>query len=169
MDPPGRDVTEAPWRAKARELVPELDKGCHPIAELEGPMMLWIELGMLFEDAYEAEPPNEDLIRRIYELAFWCLEHGQRHPTDAGRDLPTCVAVAFLEHIPAHPEARADMPRWFTREEILHMRGIFSYLIGEDEYDRLIREQPLPVSNRQAKREARKANRQRKPWSRPPS
>jgi len=55
-------------------------------------------------------------------------------------DLPTCVAVAFFEHIPTLPASRNDMPRWFSRADIIKMREIFSYHIGDIEYARLLKQ-----------------------------
>ena len=151
------------WRARALELLPEVDPRCECI---DSPMMLWIEIRSPFERAYE-EPRNEDFIRRVYEYAFWCLEHGDDSVADAREHLPTCVAVAFYEDLPTHPATRADMPRWFTRQEVLGMREIFSYMIGASDYDKLRELFPVERSNRAARREARKRNRQPRPWAKP--
>lgn len=149
------------WRAKALELLPELAADIlHE--EIDTPMQLWIELSLVFDRAYEA-PRNESLIERIYQFAFWGLEHGEHHPTDAGRDLPTCVCVCFYEHIPTNEAARRDMPRWFTREEVVLMRELFTYHYSD--WDGLLALFPEPMSNRRARREAREANRQPRPWA----
>lgn len=146
-----------PWLSKALEMVPELGPNLDYIEDIGTPMYLWIELHMLFERAYE-EPRNDDLIRRIYEYAGWCFE--QDPQPRAAQDLPTCVVVGLYEHIPQLPAARADMPHWFTRQEVLGMRQVFSYHIGESEYERLIREWPSEVSGRKARRRAGKRGRQ---------
>lgn len=151
-----------PWRSKALELLPELTSTILDEDYVDHPMQLWIEITFEFDRAYE-EPRNEDLIRRIYEYAFWCLEHGEQHPTDAGRDLPTCVCIYLYEHLPTNEAARQDMPRWFTREEVLTMRELFTYHFKE--WDRLLALFPAQVSNRTAKREVRRANRQLRPWA----
>ena len=96
--------------------------------------MLWIDLCLEFERAYQ-EPRNEDLITRIYAFANWCLNQDDEGP----EHLPTIVCTHFLEHIPTWPAAREDMPRWFTREEVIGMREIFSYLVGEDEFQKIIK------------------------------
>ena len=152
--------TLPPWKAKALELLPELNE---PISEADNLMALWIGLQFEFADAYDP-PGRPDLIRRIYEFAWWCFEQEQTEKDD----LASAVACAFLEHIPEHHKARLDMPRWFTREEVLAMRGIFSYHLGAVEYDRLVAEVfPRERSNRAATREERKQNRQPRPWARP--
>lgn len=111
------------WRSRGAELLPEL---AEQISQAEEPMEAWIEISSSFQKAYR-EPRDEDLIRRTYEFAFWSLEHGERDP-QAGRDLPTCVVVGFLEEIPIYQASREDMPRWFTRPEVLAMRETFTYL-----------------------------------------
>jgi hypothetical protein len=113
------------WRATAIEHLPDLRK---TIAAADSIMALWIEITGAFEKAYR-EPRNEDLIARIYAYATWCW-HAPRHG-DAGRDPSTAATVAFLEHIPAIPAAREDMPRWFTFDEITASKSIFVYSIGE--------------------------------------
>ena len=62
-------------------------------------------------------------------IASWCSE--QPRGGSAADDLLTCVAVCFYEDIPDNPAALADMPRWFTEEEVIDMKEIFSYQIGE--------------------------------------
>ena len=74
-------------QAKARELFPDLDG---EILEFADPGLFWCDLISEFELAY-AEPRNEDLIKRIYEYATWCLECGERSDR-ADRDLTSCVA-----------------------------------------------------------------------------
>ena len=46
----------------------------------------------------------------------WCCE--QPRAKSAADDLLTCVAVSFYEHIPLHPKARDDMPRWWRAEDL---------------------------------------------------
>jgi hypothetical protein len=115
----------ARWRSAAIERVPQLRK---IIAEAHSVMALWIQLHMKFEDAYR-EPRNDDLIEQIYSYADWCLDAPRLD--DAGHDPLTAVVVAFYEDIPTSPAARADMPRWFRREEIVADKDVFSYHIGE--------------------------------------
>ena len=114
-------------------MLPELAEQIH---EAESPYNLWRGyIGPAFERAYDAEPRDESLIRRTFLYYDWCAR-APRGET-ASDDLLTCVCVCFLEHIPEHPAARADMPRWFPLEELLLSRGIFSYMIGEDGFAEL--------------------------------
>jgi hypothetical protein len=77
------------WRAAAIERLPELRD---TIASADSIMLLWIELRMKFEDAYR-EPRNDDLIRRIYSYADWCLAAPRNE--DAGHDPPTAARTCF--------------------------------------------------------------------------
>jgi hypothetical protein len=90
----------AEWREAAVDYFPEL---AADLALAENPMQFWIDLRLAFERAY-SEPRNEALIQRIYGFAEWCLQHGNPD-AGAGEHLPTCVVVAFYEHIPALPAA----------------------------------------------------------------
>lgn len=123
----------AKWRAEAIKRLPELRR---VVAEADTVMALWIELRFAFERAYDAEPPDESLIARIYSFADWCID-APRNP-DAGRDPLTSVAVAFYEDIPTIEPARDDMPRWFSYEEVARNRPVFSYHIGAKEFDALV-------------------------------
>jgi hypothetical protein len=129
-----------PWRARALELFPELEE---TIRQARSPMALWVELNSEFHYAYTRA--NQDLIRRVYEYARWCLAQ-ERHPK-ADHDLLTCVLLCFFKSIPTEPASQEDMPRWFTRQEVLDLRATFSDLLGEDEWDRLLQRfdsEPLP-------------------------
>jgi hypothetical protein len=122
----------AKWRAKALEFLPELRS---KIIESDSVMEFWIALRMDFEDAYR-DPRNESLIERTYAFADWCIA-APRNP-DASRDPPTSVMVCFYEHIPQGTASRADMPRWFTFDEVRLSKSVFSYMIGEEAYEALL-------------------------------
>jgi hypothetical protein len=121
-----------PWREKAAEFFPEL---ASVVREAADPYGLWTELWMKFEDAYGA-PRNESLIKRIYMYANWCV--AQPRGKTAKDDLATCVTVCFHEHIPGHPEARKDMPRWFSLEDLQRMKETFCYHLSEVEFADLL-------------------------------
>ncbi len=95
-------------------------------------MGLWTEIFFNFADAY-MEPKNEDFIKRVYEYADWCL--GQESEEDARFHLPTCVCICFWENIPTCKEARDDMPRWFSLDEVIGNQHFFKYLITDDEFE----------------------------------
>lgn len=102
---------------------------------VNSPYDLWFVLTDAFQQAYKA-PRQEDLIARIYAYADWCCSQPQG--TTAEDDLGSCVCVCFYEHIPESPEALEDMPRWFSRADVLTMKEIFSYMVGEEGYERIL-------------------------------
>ena len=125
------------WRSQAQAVLPEL---AEEIAASDNSMALWIEIGLTFNDAYD-EPRNEDLIRRVYSFATWCIEQPawEHAPDDLFQDdLFTSVIVCFYEHIPANKIARADMSRWFTEEDVRQNKKIFGYLISSEEYESIL-------------------------------
>jgi hypothetical protein len=124
----------AKWRAEALARLPELRT---QIDGADSVMALWSELWWAFERAYKAEPPDEQLISRIYSFADWCVQAPRNG--DASHDPLTAVVVCFYEDIPRFGPARDDMPRWFTYEEVAESRSVFAYMIGELKYFELLR------------------------------
>jgi hypothetical protein len=120
------------WGREAFKKFPEL---IDRFDFVQSPHELWFELRDAFEEAYR-EPRNEDLISRIYSYANWCC--AQPEGKTAEDDLGTCVCACFFEHIPELPAALEDMPRWFSRSDVLLMKEIFSYMVGEDGFQRII-------------------------------
>jgi len=120
------------WGKEAFQRFPEL---IDRFDTVQSPYELWFELREAFEDAYK-DPRNEDLISRIYDYANWCglQPEGKTAETDLG----SCVCVCFYEHIPELPAALEDMPRWFARSEVLLMKDIFSYIVGEEGFERIL-------------------------------
>jgi hypothetical protein len=120
-----------PWRETAFELLPELaEKITDP--EIDTPYLLWFEICAAFDKAYEASPRDESLIGRIYRYADWCVA-APRGDT-AADDLLTCTCVCFYEHIPRHPAARDDMPRWISYQDFVGSEQIFRYHLTEEEF-----------------------------------
>jgi hypothetical protein len=120
------------WGREAFHRFPEL---IDRFDNVDDPYLLWIELTYAFKEAYKS-PRDEDLISRIFAFAEWCCS--QPRGATAADDLGTCVCTCFYEHIPELPEALADMPRWFSRSDVLKMKDIFSYLAGEDGFQRIL-------------------------------
>jgi hypothetical protein len=125
-------VLDHEWGREAFNRFPEL---IDRFDSVESPYLLWIEIRMAFEDAYKA-PRNEDLISRIYAYADWCCE--QPEGATAEDDLASAVVVCFYEHIPESPEALADMPRWFKLSDVCLMKETFSYMVGEEGFQRIL-------------------------------
>jgi hypothetical protein len=121
----------APWRQKADEMFPEL---LSHFEDADTPYLLWFELREAFERAYDKTPCDESLIRRIYQYSDWCAD--QPRGRTAEDDLLTCVAVCFYEHIPLHPDAREDMPRWWRADD-LREPSVFQYHLSDEEFREL--------------------------------
>jgi len=88
-----REWWKEEWYTRAIETFPEEQEAIKNIVGT--PMGLWITLSQLFEAAYTEAPPNESIIRRIYQFAKWCLSQEQEN--DARWDLPTCVICGLYE------------------------------------------------------------------------
>lgn len=122
----------ARWRAAAIERMPDLKslvESSKTISEL------WVGLCDEFAIAYD-KPMNEDVIAQIYAFADWCVE-APRCDED-GRDPFSAVVVGFYESIPTLPNARDDMPRWFKYSAVKDNRLVFSYLIGDEAFEKLL-------------------------------
>ncbi len=141
------------WRNTARELLPELEA---LLREAENPWAFWLDVHGAFEQAYRP-PQNDDMIRRVYAFADWCLQSGDGD--DLSTHLPTCVALCFYEDIPTCKTARADMPRWFKREDVELMKSIFSYHLSEKEFEELLHLFPESRSDRKRMRAERRRKR----------
>jgi hypothetical protein len=120
-----------PWKQKAEEMFPEL---LARFEEASTPYLLWFVLRDVFERAYEQSPCDESLIRRIYQYSDWCVDQPQGRTAED--DLATCVAVCFYEHIPQHPGAREDMPRWWHAKDVSEP-SVFQYHLSDEEFHEL--------------------------------
>jgi hypothetical protein len=125
-------MLEHEWGKEAFSRFPEL---IDRFDSVDSPYGLWSELRFAFFKAYK-EPSNENLIARIYRYADWCGT--QPAGTSAEDDLGTCVHVCFFEHIPEAPAALGDMPRWFSRADVILMKDTFSYMVGEEGFKRIL-------------------------------
>jgi hypothetical protein len=96
-------------------------------------MSLWIDLHAAFNEAYERNPPDEGLIRGIYDFARWC-ESAPRN-SEPSRDPWTAVAYGFYEHLASHPAARADLHRWRSREEVESMANMYFRFVNQETAD----------------------------------
>lgn len=120
------------WGRQAFERFPEL---IDQFDCVESPGALWIELSDAFRQAYK-DPRNEDLISRIYAYADWCCMQPEGNTEES--DLASSVVVGFYEDIPTIPEALEDMPRWFKLSDVHSMKETFSYMVGEEGFQRIL-------------------------------
>jgi hypothetical protein len=118
------------WRLEAIKRFP---KHTREIENAENTYDLWIDIRTWFETAYDDD--NLELISQIYNYLSWTLD--QPRGSTADNDLSTAASVCFVEHIPEHPKARADMPRWWSKELFDSYRPLFIYNLGQEEADQL--------------------------------
>lgn len=124
-------MTLGAWHEEALRRFPQFAES---LSDADSPYLVWIELQMEFERAYDHG--DYALIAAIYAYAGWC---GRQVPGKAAEDdLGTCVATCFFEHIPAHPKAMNDMPRWWTLEQVVYMKQLFSYIVGDEGYAKIL-------------------------------
>ena len=121
------------WKNEAIKRFPEFSQETYNY--WDNPTLCWVDLFALFEESYKL-PRNEELIRRIYEYAFWCLRQPKGKTSED--DLGNYVATNFLEDIPTIEEARNDMPRWFTLDEVLSSEEVFSYMVGKEGFQKIL-------------------------------
>jgi hypothetical protein len=124
------------WLTKAIECLPELeDIVTEPEPQrITGPMSLWIEIYLKLIDAYDVVPINEDLIRRIYDFADWCLK--QPSTSEVETDVSTAVSVAFIEDLPLDERITEDLHRWVSIETFKGFENLFRYHLSDEEYQR---------------------------------
>jgi hypothetical protein len=113
------------------ELLPDLRGRITPAANI---MSLWIELLLELKRAYQENPPDNQLIAKVYRYAQWC-EHEANNP-----DAMTAVSVAFYEHLPTNQQIREDLPNRLSKEEFLHLKALFQDVLRPSEYEVFERE-----------------------------
>ena len=121
------------WRAKAAECFPEFRE---IVDEARDPICLWIDLFMCLCNAYDLTPPNDDMIRRIYDFADWCFRQPETDSVET--DLSSAVVVSLIESIPLDQRVAADLHRWFSIEDIKGFESLLRYHQIKEEYDKFL-------------------------------
>jgi len=103
----------------------------HDIVQAESSMGLWVEIGFHFGDAFEAG--DEDLVRRFFRYAEWCLDTAKKEATDAS----TAAWCSFYEHIPTIAGLSEQLHRFMPRNRFVQVRDAFRYHTQPDEFERL--------------------------------
>jgi hypothetical protein len=113
-----------------------------PFVDIRGaatPMRMWIELFYVFRD-WHRKPTDRLAIGKIYEYARWCIYDAPSGVGDAGTDPPTAAVVCFFEHIPHDPLTRPLIGEFMSPDEVRKLKAAFTYHIGEEGFDTLLRE-----------------------------
>jgi hypothetical protein len=116
------------WRRVALEILPEFRDD---IAQADEPMALWVEIGFRFRGVFRKG--NEDLVRRYFRYAEWCLDTAKQEPTDAS----TAAWCAFYEHLPKIAGLAEQLHRLMPRSRFVQVRDAFRYHTSSDEFERL--------------------------------
>ncbi|WP_155920641.1 hypothetical protein [Methylobacter luteus] len=124
-------MNKSAWRNEAYKRFPLFKEA---INDAETPYQLWNDLLFEFYSAYDAG--QVEIVSAIYKYAQWSCEQPQGRT--AKDDLATCVTVCFFEHIPEHQKALVDMPNWWSLEDVKLMKDVFSYMVGEEGYSRIL-------------------------------
>jgi hypothetical protein len=114
------------WRRVAIEMLPEFRD---IIAKAEQPMQLWVEIGARFQDAFRTG--NDDLVRRFFNYAAWCIDTAKPQATDAS----TAAWCAFYEHLPSVDGLPQQLHRFMPRTRFIQVKEAFRYHSGENEFD----------------------------------
>ena len=115
------------WRRVAIERLPEFRA---TIEEADSPMALWVELGLPFENAFRAG--NEDLVRRFFRFAEWCIDTAHQQATDAS----TAAWCAFYEHLPRIAGLPEQLHRFLPHNRFLQVQDAFRYHTTDEEFAR---------------------------------
>jgi hypothetical protein len=119
------------WRKEAFDKLPELRK----LLQTEKSAYSFLsELVDRLREAYTKR--DENLIRRIYDYAKWCLDAPRGK--DASDDLPTIVTVSFFERLPKYAEVRRDVGRWLPKRDVEGMKSVFLYHGSEEQFEEML-------------------------------
>lgn len=111
------------WRREAIERFPELHR---EIADADRVGWAWFELWHgLVKPGYEKEPPDTEIIARVYDYAYWCLGH-------PNTDVRTAVILDFYEMLPTDSRMWRDMPRWISQEDFDMLHFAWEYATKRD-------------------------------------
>jgi hypothetical protein len=91
-------------------------------------MMLWIELHTEFARLCEQEPPALDLLRRFWDYAKWCMEHGHE-------DVLRAAALAFCEHLLDSEASRRLLPQIMSRQDCEGLWSLLLYHNSPEQYE----------------------------------
>jgi hypothetical protein len=119
------------WQEKAFDLFPELRDEIDRYQPY-GPTGLWIDLFNKLQRAYDEEPVNDEMIKRIYGFAVWCFEQPSTNSVET--DLPSAAAMGLIEDIPLDTRVANDLYRWMSVEAFDGFENLFRYHLSESEY-----------------------------------
>jgi hypothetical protein len=120
------------WKEHTKINIPEVVDEYY-VENIDNPMMLWIELNLLFSDA--AKSGNENLIKRIFEEADYYHSY-ENNPK--GDDYSTAVALAFIEHLIDEKEKISYVLKYFPKEDFIGCKELLTYHNNESKYQKVL-------------------------------
>jgi hypothetical protein len=114
------------WRRVALERFPDLRS---QIERTESVGMLWIELYSTFCRAHE-EPVDNDLIRRFYLYAWWCLKESK------STEVSDKAGMGFYEELPMNKLVRERMQEFLTTGQFMKAAGYICHFLGSEEFEK---------------------------------
>jgi hypothetical protein len=125
------------WRRRALEEFPERQD---IVLRASGIYVLFADLFGELRAAYAKQPPDRDLIDRVYRFAEWCFAPKQNP------NLRNAAAVSFYEHVPDFGPARADLARRFTPAMWQELQPLLFRMLPPESYDAFAALLPFPVT-----------------------
>lgn len=116
------------WRKEASKRLPEFQR-IIASRDVDNPMMLWTELHIKFAQLCEQDPPPLDLVRRFWEYAKCCMEHGHE-------DVSTAASLAFGEHLLNSEATTRLLPQIMSRQDYEGLRSLLLYHNSQAQYER---------------------------------
>ena len=125
------------WRRKALDTFPERR---HLVVSATSSYILMLDLAQELREAYRVDPPDSDLITRVYTFVEWCFAPTQNP------DLRNAAAVSFYETLPDFEPARRDLARRFTPTMWRELQPLFCQVLSASGYAALVRELPKSIA-----------------------
>jgi hypothetical protein len=114
------------WRRVAVEKIPSLQKQIQS-PEIDNPMMLWIDLQMALQDAYQSSPAKTSIINEIWNYAKW----SEQSKND---DVKQALYCAFYEHVLDYPQIVRDLPNRLKLSEFDGLKHCLLYHSNEESF-----------------------------------
>jgi hypothetical protein len=127
-----RRITMSTWRKEASNRLPEL-QSIIASREIDNAMGLWIELRLKFSTLCKLSPQPLDLLKRIWEYALWCMEHGND-------DVGTAAAFGFCEHLLDSKASQLLLPKIMSRAKFEECKDLLLYHNTLQEYEQALKQ-----------------------------
>jgi hypothetical protein len=114
------------WRKEASARLPEL-QSIIASRDVDNPMMLWIELLFKFQALCKQDPPDLELIKRVWEYAKWSMHQGSD-------DVATAAALGFCEHLLDRKATCRFLPEIMGRQDYESLKALLLNHNSEEQF-----------------------------------